>query len=91
MHVTGNGSTAERLRWFADQTDSSIPEASVWSLPLWTYKALILAWALWLSFALMRWLPWIWECFAGRPGGHGLWRKPENQSAAPNDKQGDGQ
>jgi hypothetical protein len=25
---------------------------------------LILVWALWLSFALLRWLPWVWQCFA---------------------------
>ena len=32
--------------------------------------ALILAWALWLSFALLRWLPWVWRCFSSQ----GLWR-----------------
>jgi hypothetical protein len=30
----------------------------------WIYKVLILAWALWLSFALLRWLPWVWRSFA---------------------------
>mgnify|MGYP001544630644 CR=1 FL=1 len=31
---------------------------------------LILAWALWLSFALVRWLPWVWKCFSS----DGFWR-----------------
>ena len=73
MSVTGFGSTGHRLLWFADKTANAMPQATVWSLPLWTYKALILAWALWLSFALVRWLPWIWQCFATR----GLWLEKE--------------
>jgi len=44
--------------------------ASVFSAPLWIYKALILAWALWLSFALLRWLPWVWQSFSSQ----GYWR-----------------
>ena len=69
MHVTGYHSSGHRLTWFADQSATTTPAAAVWSLPMWTYKALILAWALWLSFALVRWLPWVWGRFADR----GLW------------------
>ena len=69
MHVTGFQSEGHQLTWFADQTETTTPGAAVWSLPMWTYKALILAWALWLSLALVRWLPWVWSCFAAR----GLW------------------
>ena len=64
MHVTGNGSYGNALTWFADRTDDLLPIATAWSLPMWIYKVLILAWALWLSFALLRWLPWVWRCFA---------------------------
>ena len=69
MHVTGFQSEGHRLTWFADQTETTTPGVAVWSLPMWIYKALILAWALWLSLALVRWLPWVWSCFAAR----GLW------------------
>jgi len=74
MHVVGNGSRASTLNWFADRTSDALPSASFVSLPMWTYKALILFWALWLSFALLRWLPWVWKVFAH----DGLWqsRKP---------------
>ena len=76
MHVTGFQSSGHRLTWFADQSATSTPTATVWSLPMWTYKALILAWALWLSFALVRWLPWVWGRFAAR----GLWvAKPNGE------------
>jgi hypothetical protein len=30
----------------------------------------MLAWSLWLSFALLRWLRWGWRCFATG----GIWR-----------------
>ena len=64
MHVTGNGSAGNALVWFADRSESALPFASAWSAPIWIYKVLILAWALWLSFALLRWLPWVWRSFA---------------------------
>ena len=41
---------------------------------MWIYKMLILAWALWLSFALVRWLPWAWKCFSS----DGLWRSQKD-------------
>ena len=73
MSVRGYESAGRGLTWFADRTDGALPQASVWSLPMWVYKALILAWALWLSFALLRWLPWVWSCFSEG----GLWRPGE--------------
>ncbi|MDJ0792692.1 MAG: hypothetical protein QNI98_00505 [Woeseiaceae bacterium] len=71
MHVAGHGSYGNDLNWFADRSDSVLPGASVLTVPLWVYKTLILAWALWLSFALLRWLPWVWQCFSS----DGFWRK----------------
>ncbi|MEO1203375.1 MAG: hypothetical protein AAFX10_11750, partial [Pseudomonadota bacterium] len=64
MHVTGNQSYGNQLRWFADQSAGTLPVATAVSAPLWIYKVLILAWALWLSLALLRWLPWTWQVFA---------------------------
>jgi hypothetical protein len=56
MHVTGNGSTAQTLQWFADRSIDGLPQVSAISLPLWVYKVLMLAWALWLANALIGWL-----------------------------------
>ena len=64
MHVTGNSSAGNSLVWFADRSQSALPLATAWTVPTWIYKVLILAWALWLSFALLRWLPWVWRVFA---------------------------
>ncbi len=64
MHITGNGSYGNYLSWFADRSESVLPTVAAYSVPMWIYKALLLVWALWLSFALLRWLPWVWQCFA---------------------------
>lgn len=81
MSVVGYGADGEALRWFADKTASATPEAVVWSLPKWVYQALILAWAIWLTLALLRWLPWAWRCFSAG----GLWQ-PKPAAPAPADK-----
>ena len=70
MHIAGQDSYGNVLNWFADRSDSALPTAAVISVPIWVYKVLILIWALWLSFALLRWLPWVWKCFSS----DGYWR-----------------
>jgi len=82
MHVAGHGSYGNVLNWFADRSDSVLPVASVFTLPLWIYKALILAWALWLSFALLRWLPWVWQCFSSQ----GYWRSRKGDALRSKDE-----
>jgi hypothetical protein len=57
------------LSWFVDQTPSALPSPAVLSVSLWWYKIAMLAWALWLSFALTRWIRWAWQVFAR----DGLW------------------
>ncbi|OOG63958.1 hypothetical protein B0E46_08480 [Rhodanobacter sp. B04] len=78
MHVAGNGSTTSSLHWFADQSSGALPEAGVFSVPLWAYKFAMLAWALWLANALIGWLRWAFDAWTR--GGY--WRKPEPKPAA---------
>jgi hypothetical protein len=73
MHVTGQNSFGNMLAWFADRSESFLPRAAAFTLPMWIYKVIILAWALWLSFSLVRWLPWVWKCFSS----DGFWRSEE--------------
>ena len=58
------------LTWFIDQAAEQLPTPSVLSISLWWYKLAMLAWALWLSFALTRWIRWAWQVFMR----DGLWR-----------------
>jgi hypothetical protein len=64
-----NGSD-DTLPWFMDRTAAQLPQPLVFSVSIWFYKLAMLLWALWLSFALLRWLPWAWRQFAGE----GVWR-----------------
>ena len=78
MQVMGNGSRAYALRWYQDRVEDLLPPAAVLSVSIWFYKLLMLAWALWLAFALLGWARWGWESYAAG----GLWRpiraaKPE--------------
>jgi hypothetical protein len=67
MHVSGSGSHAGQLEWLHDRVDGELPRPVVVSVSIWFYKAAMLAWALWLSFALVRWVRWAWAAFsAGR-------------------------
>lgn len=79
MHVAGNGSDAQLLRWYTDRVAAQPPTASVISAPIVVYRLLMLAWALWLAFAILKWLRWAWTCFAV----DGLWRPWRKPKQAP--------
>ena len=79
MHVAGNGSDAWRLRWFADQSSGVLPVGGVLSVSLWWYKLAMLAWALWLAFALIGWLQWAFGAWTH--GGY--WHRSEPKPATP--------
>ena len=61
MRIAGAGQFMGNLSWFTDQAANQLPSAWVVSVSLWWYKAAMLAWALWLAFALTRWLPYAWR------------------------------
>lgn len=71
MHIVGNGSSAYRLNWTLDQTEGVLPMPGSLSIPMWCYRAMMLAWALWLANALVGWLKW---AFAAWTTG-GYWRR----------------
>ncbi len=70
MQISGYESYGNHLAWFQDRAASTLPQGGTFSVSVWFYKAAILLWALWLSFALLKWLPWAWRCYTG----HGFWR-----------------
>jgi hypothetical protein len=70
MQIAGNGSSAYQLNWYQDRSVGPLPTAWVISAPILVYRGLMLAWSLWLAYALLKWLGWAWECFSAG----GLWR-----------------
>ena len=84
MGVIGDGSGGNAFAWFRDQTTSSLPAPLVFSVPIWVYKSLIFAWALWIALALTRWLKMAWNAWSSG----GFWRSgtavvpPRSQQAS---------
>ena len=77
MQVEGNGSSSHVLKWFADRTDGVMPRPLILSAPLLLYRLCMLAWALWLAYALLGWLRWTWSGFVSGGG----WRSPVAQAS----------
>jgi hypothetical protein len=83
MQVAGNGSGAYSLNWYQDRAGSEPPRPWILSAPLWMYRTLMLAWALWLAYSLLDWLRWGWSAYAA----DGLWRA---RTKPPEEDRGEG-
>ncbi|SPD75643.1 conserved membrane hypothetical protein [uncultured Desulfobacterium sp.] len=77
MQIAGNGSYDFWLHWTQDRIGPFMPEPSVVAVPMYIYRALMLLWALWLAYCLLKWLKWGYKCFCEG----GLWRKIEFRKA----------
>jgi len=77
MQIAGNGSSAGNLIWYLDRSGPETLAVSVVSVSIWVYRALMLAWALWLALRLLSWLRWGWEGFAEPT----LWRELPSKSS----------
>jgi hypothetical protein len=89
MQITGNQSTVQNLNWYQDKSDASLPIATVISVPMMSYRILMLGWSLWMALALLNWLRWGWGCFVNG----GIWKqtlkpKPSKTEEKPNDSWG---
>ncbi|MGX2040500.1 hypothetical protein ACWJKU_10270 [Methylocaldum sp. MU1018] len=78
MQIAGNGSDPYHLNWYQDRSGPTLPRPWIVSAPVWIYRVLMLAWALWLAYSLLDWLRWGWSCYASG----GLWR-PRKKKAKP--------
>ena len=80
MHIAGGaGYGYGDFAWLADRTSGALPQAHALSLPLWAYKALMLAFALWLAWALVGWLKLAWRALTAGTG----WMRLRRLRAAP--------
>jgi hypothetical protein len=64
MFITGNGSSRTLLRWFQARSDGLLPRPGILTISIWWYRFAMLAWALWLAAALLRWLRRGWQDFS---------------------------
>lgn len=79
--VAGPDSSAQSLTWFADRFSEHTAGAWALSAPMWLYRALMLAWALWLAVSLLKWVGWAWRCFS--EGGAWPARPPKAAAEPP--------
>jgi len=70
VQVVGDGSTATTLVWTFDRVAGAVPSSWVVSAPLFIFRALMLAWAVWLAWSLIGWLRWGIDCLTEG----GAWR-----------------
>jgi hypothetical protein len=70
MLIEGNGSNGSRLIWYQDRLSGDLPHAWVISVPLYFYRALMLAWALWLARSVIQWARWAWGAYSA----DGYWK-----------------
>lgn len=70
LRVIGHDSDAHVLHWYADRFAGQSSSVQVLSMPLWVYRLLMLAWALWLALTLLGVLRWAWAHFSEG----GVWR-----------------
>ncbi len=70
MGVAGPGSSNSSFTWFNDQTQAALPQPTLITVPLWIYRMLMFAWALWIAVALVRWLKWAFKAWTAQ----GFWR-----------------
>jgi hypothetical protein len=64
------GAYGGEFNWFLDRVESALPMPQILSAPMWVYRALMFAWALWIALALLRWLRWAWQAWKAK----GVWR-----------------
>ncbi|HEY0953144.1 MAG TPA: hypothetical protein VGE36_00200, partial [Roseateles sp.] len=77
--VAGPGSSSQLLSWLNDRFTDHTADAWVLSAPTWAYRALMLAWALWLATSLLKWVGWAWAAFSAG----GAWPEKPAAPAAP--------
>ena len=73
VYIEGNHSTTRMLQWYQDTGTNTPAEAGACTLPMWVFRVLMMAWALWVALWLMRTFKWAWHSFTA--GGY--WKKRE--------------
>jgi len=64
MMIQGNNSYGFNLNWYSDRIGETLAQPTVVSVSMWYYRALMLLWAIWISFSLIKWLKWSWSVFS---------------------------
>jgi hypothetical protein len=73
MGIRGGGSYAGYLSWYQARSGTELPVGWTFTVPLWVWHTLMLAWSLWVAWRFIGWARWGWE----QVNAGALWRKRE--------------
>jgi hypothetical protein len=82
MMIQGNNSYGFNLNWYSDRIGEALVQPTVVSVSMWYYRALMLLWAIWISFSLINWLKWAWSVFSSGD----MWVKKEKVEKKTNEE-----
>ena len=83
MFIRGNGSSLYTLNWYQPSTEGTLPQILCVTVSIWVYRFLMLLWALWLAFSLIRWMKWAWQQFSSNGYLRPLGKKKTEKPATP--------
>jgi len=75
MMIMGNNSYGHYLNWYSDRISNDINRPTIISISIWYYRILMLIWAIWIAFSLIKWLKWAWIVFSSG----NMWVKKEKK------------
>ena len=70
VFTPGHGGS-RHLDWYTDRIGPVMPDVAVVSLPMWIWRLVMLAWALWLAIRVIKWARWGFTQFTVG----GVWKK----------------
>jgi hypothetical protein len=76
VFTIGFNTIESNLSWYIQSWNGSENNPWILSLPMSTYRVLMLGWGIWLAFSLMTWLKWMWQEYSK----DGYWKKSEEQA-----------
>ena len=53
-----NGNLLWNLKWYQDISSGELPKPLILSLPILTYRIIMIIWSIWLSFSFVKWIKW---------------------------------
>lgn len=83
MQIVGYGSHMSELHWYQDRSGSTLPLATMTSVSIWVWKGLMLVWAFWLAWSVVRWAIWAVTPFRE----HGFFVRMHRAAQAPSGDQ----
>lgn len=61
MEIVGAGSHSGQLTWYVDRSQGRFEPAYMFTVSVWVWRVVMLAWSFWLATSLLGWLKWAYS------------------------------